>query len=319
MRYVGMVATVGFVLALPILLFTTNIRFLASDSGYLESGIRRHDAAESTGIALGELDYAVGAIVRYFEDDAETLRLLVFADGEEAALFSAEETIHMQDVKGLMRTIFRANEVSLGFVLAYVAGTVLWSGERSARGLAKETLAAVGVGAALGLAVGILAIVGFDSAWERMHEIIFTNDFWLLDPTTDRLIQMFPETFWQEATFIVVGLALGEAVVLIAVAGAYLWFTRPPRPETDEVDEAGEEDSGAEDTEEKDLSDEVEAPEGENAAEEPAGEDTPEDAPPADEEPSAAEDSAEERQKEPQPQPPPPQAQPPAEPGSGSS
>ena len=36
MRYIGMVATTGFVLALPILLFTTNIRFLASDTGFLE-------------------------------------------------------------------------------------------------------------------------------------------------------------------------------------------------------------------------------------------------------------------------------------------
>ncbi len=312
MRYLGMVATVGFVLALPILLFTTNIRFLASDSGYLEGGIRRHDAAEATGIALGELDYAVGAIVRYFEDDADTLRLLVFADGEEAALFSAEETIHMQDVKGLMRTIFRANEVSLGFVLAYVAGTVLWSGERSGRGLAKETLAAVGVGAALGLAVGILAIVGFDSAWERMHEIIFTNDFWLLDPTTDRLIQMFPEAFWQEATFIVVGLALGEAVVLIAVAGAYLWFTRTPRVESREAVAGAPETEGDDEAE---VSADDAAPGGEEAPGDPEAAENPPDA----EEPSGAGDSQETDQKEPQPQPPPPQAQPPAEPGSGSS
>ena len=127
MRYIGMVATAGFVLALPILLFTTNIRFLASDTGYLEGGLRRHDAAENTDIALGELDYAVASIVRYFEDDAETLRILVFTGGEETVLFSEEETIHMEDVKGLMRTIFRANEVALGFVLAYVAGAALWS------------------------------------------------------------------------------------------------------------------------------------------------------------------------------------------------
>ena len=313
MRYLGMVATVGFVLALPILLFTTNIRFLASDSGYLEGGLRRHDAAETTGIALGELDYAVGAIVRYFEDDADTLRLLVFADGEEAALFSADETIHMEDVKGLMRTIFRANEVSLGFVLAYVAGTVLWSGERSGRGLAKETLAAVGVGAALGIAVGILAIVGFDSAWERMHEIIFTNDFWLLDPTTDRLIQMFPETFWQEATFIVVGLALGEAVILIAVAGGYLWLTRPPRAERDEADEEAPEGEDVEDVSEGD-----ETPAEEDPSGEPAEEGGTADDPPRNEEPSEAEAPAEDDQKAPQPQPLPPQAQPPAEPSSGS-
>lgn len=43
MRYIGMVATAGFVIALPILLFTTNIRFLASDTGFLESSLRRHD------------------------------------------------------------------------------------------------------------------------------------------------------------------------------------------------------------------------------------------------------------------------------------
>ena len=291
MRYIGMVATTGFVLALPILLFTTNIRFLASDTGYLEGGLRRHDAAENTDIALGELDYAVASIVRYFEDDAETLRILVFTGGEETVLFSEEETIHMEDVKGLMRTIFRANEVALGFVLAYVAGAALWSGERSGRDLAKETLAAVGVGGAAGVFVGILAIVGFESAWERLHEIIFTNDFWLLDPSRDRLIQMFPESFWQEATFIVVGLALAEAVVLVAIAGGYLWFTRtPPRAEEDEPEE---EESTADGTDE----------------------DEPDESEP--EEPELVEDGPAEDQEE-QPQPPPPQAQPPPAPNPGS-
>ena len=290
MRYIGMVATAGFVLALPILLFTTNIRFLASDTGYLEGGLRRHDAAENTDIALGELDYAVASIVRYFEDDAETLRILVFTGGEETVLFSEEETIHMEDVKGLMRTIFRANEVALGFVLAYVAGAALWSGERSGRDLAKETLAAVGVGGAAGVFVGILAIVGFESAWERLHEIIFTNDFWLLDPSRDRLIQMFPESFWQEATFIVVGLALAEAVVLVAIAGGYLWFTRTPPVEGDEPEE---EESTADGTDE----------------------DQPDESQPG--EPELVEDGPAEDQEE-QPQAPPPQAQPPPAPNPGS-
>ena len=300
MRYASLLATAAFVLALPILLFTTNIRFLASDTGYLEGGLRRHDAAQNTGIALGELDYAVGAIVRYFEDDADTLRLLVFTDGEETALFSAEETLHMEDVKGLMRAIFRANEVALGFVIAYVAGAVLWSGERSGRDLAKATLAAVGVGAAVGIAVGVLAIVGFESAWERLHEIIFTNDLWLLDPRTDRLIQMFPESFWQEATFIVVGLALAEAVALVALAGAYLWFTRTPRANADEAEaeESGDDAAEAEEAEEEADDSDADAPREEDASE--------------------AEDGPAEAQA-PQPQPPPPQAQPPEAPAPGSS
>ena len=334
MRILPAIASVGFVLDVPILLFTTNIRFLASDTGYLEGGLRRHDAAENTGIALNELDYAVGAIVRYFEDDADTLRILVFTGGQETALFSEDETLHMEDVKGLMRAIFRANEVALGFVLAYVAATVLWAGERSGRTLAKETLAAVGAGALVGVAVGIVALVGFDGAWNQLHEILFTNDLWLLDPRTDRLIQMFPETFWAEATFIVVGMALAEAVVLVGAAGGYLWFTRPPRAEQDEPeeeatddDEAAEDEGEEDEVAESDESDEEEGAEVSEAVEDEPGEDSPEEEKsPEDEEPTdetqleevdeSAEDEGEDQEE--QPQPPPPQAQPPDAPNSGS-
>lgn len=330
MRILPAIASVGFVLAVPILLFTTNIRFLASDTGYLEGGLRRHDAAENTGIALNELDYAVGAIVRYFEDDADTLRILVFTGGQETALFSEDETLHMEDVKGLMRTIFRANEVALGFVLAYVAATVLWAGERSGRTLAKETLAAVGAGALVGVAVGIVALVGFDGAWNQLHEILFTNDLWLLDPRTDRLIQMFPETFWAEATFIVVGMALAEAVVLVGAAGGYLWFTRPPRVEQDEPEEeATDDDEAAEDEgEEEEVADSDENDAEEEGAEvSETVEDEPDEEGLGDERPTdemeleAVEQSAGEEEpeaQEAQPQPPPPQAQPPDEPNSGS-
>ncbi|MXY36247.1 MAG: TIGR01906 family membrane protein [Dehalococcoidia bacterium] len=330
MRILPAIASVGFVLAVPILLFTTNIRFLASDTGYLEGGLRRHDAAENTGIALNELDYAVGAIVRYFEDDADTLRILVFTGGQETALFSEDETLHMEDVKGLMRTIFRANEVALGFVLAYVAATVLWAGERSGRTLAKETLAAVGAGALVGVAVGIVALVGFDGAWNQLHEVLFTNDLWLLDPRTDRLIQMFPETFWAEATFIVVGMALAEAVVLVGAAGGYLWFTRPPRAEQDEQEEEGADDDEAAEDEGKeeevadsDDSDEEAVSEVSETVEDEPEEERLEDEEPTDEtEPEEVEDSAgdeeEAEDQAPQPQPPPPQAQPPDGPNSGS-
>ena len=332
-RILPVVASIGFVLALPILLFTTNIRFLASDTGYLEGGLRRHDAAENTGIALNELDYAVGAIVRYFEDDADTLRILVFTGGQETALFSEDETLHMEDVKGLMRAIFRANEVALGFVLAYVAATVLWAGERSGRHLAKETLAAVGVGALVGVAVGIVALVGFDGAWNQLHEILFTNDLWLLDPRTDRLIQMFPETFWAEATFIVVGMALAEAVVLVGGAGGYLWFTRPPRAEqADPEEEAGRdgeavegEESGGEEAAEggEAAGDEEEEEAVLDSGDDAREEEDPDEGGTADEtEPEEAEASARDEEgpgdQEEQPQPPPPQAQPPEAPNSGS-
>lgn len=234
LRFAASVASGAFILALPVLLFTSVIRILSTDTGFAERGLREHGAAATTGLTLIELDRAVAAIVRYFEDDAETLRVIVLDRGQERALFTEVETQHMRDVKALMRALFRANEASLAFVLAYAGAAVLWSGERSPRQLAKQTLAAVGAGATAALAVGLLAVaLGFDRFWSLFHEIAFTNDFWRLDPARDRLIQMYPESFWQEASLIAGGMALGAAAALAMLAGGWLWFTRPSRGEGD--------------------------------------------------------------------------------------
>ena len=230
LRFAASVASGAFILALPVLLFTSVIRILSTDTGFAERGLREHGAAATTGLTLIELDRAAAAIVRYFEDDAETLRVIVLDRGREQALFTEVETQHMRDVKALMRALFRANEASLAFVLAYAGAAVLWSGERSPRQLAKQTLAAVGAGATAALAVGLLALaMGFDRFWSLFHEIAFTNDFWRLDPARDRLIQMYPESFWQEASLIAGGMTLGAAAALAALAGGWLWFTRPSR------------------------------------------------------------------------------------------
>ncbi len=227
MRFIAPLTTVGFVLALPILLFTTNVRVLMSEVRFYERGLREYDAVATTGIALTELDRGSADIVHYFEDDAETLRIIVTEDGEEISLFNPQETIHMRDVKRLVRTVYRAHEVALGFVLLYIAGTVLWSAERSARQLARDTLVGVGVGGAVGLALGVLVIVGFDATWNQFHELVFPNDLWRLDPDTDHLIQMFPEAFWEEATLIVAALTLVQAGALVIWATVYLALSRP--------------------------------------------------------------------------------------------
>ncbi len=280
MRFAAHAATAAFTLALPVLLFTSAIRVLAVDTAFAERGLREHGAAAATGLALAELDRAAAAIVRYFEDDAETLRIIVSDGDGELALFNEVETQHMRDVKALMRALFRANEAALGFVLAYAGAAVLWSGERTVRQLAKRTLAAVGVGAAAALAVGAMALVlGFDRFWSQFHEIAFTNDFWRLDPSSDRLIQMYPEPFWQEASLIAGGLTLGAAAALAALAGACLWFTRPRRERGERAETASRSASAGE----------------------------------------AGIASGAIGDQEEQPQPPPPQAQPPPETGAGSN
>jgi len=84
--------------------------------------------------------------------------------------------------------------------------------------------------------VGVLAIAGFDSAWNQFHELVFSNDFWRLDPDTDRLIQMFPEAYWQESVFIIAAAIAIQGAFIAALVAVYLFVTRAEsRPRASQV------------------------------------------------------------------------------------
>lgn len=226
MKTFAFLATALYIVALPVFLVTANVRFVAGDSWFSKDGFRRHHVEATTQVSLTQLDAASDDITRYFEDDRSVLRIPVVIDGQETSLFNERETDHMRDVKTLMRGVFLLNEVSLAVLLLYAGLVVLWARERSPRDLARYSLFGVGLGVLLVGAVGVFAVTGFDAAWTRFHEIAFRNDLWELDPARDRLIQMFPEPFWEEMTYVVGALTLVEAFAVVATSALYLVFGR---------------------------------------------------------------------------------------------
>ncbi len=74
--------------------------------------------------------------------------------------------------------------------------------------------------------LGLGTLLNFDRLFLQFHLLSFANDFWLLDPTKDYLIMLFPEGFWFDAIFFGALAILGLALILGGVAGGYLWFTR---------------------------------------------------------------------------------------------
>lgn len=227
MRWLARAATAFYVIALPLFLITTNVRFLAGEVRLYERGFREYDASQRTGLALPELDRSARELIDYFENDSATLRILVTRDGEEISLYNQRETAHMKDVKSLMRAVFRVNEITLAYVLTYIVAIFLWAGSGSLRRLALETLGGIGVGVLIVGVVGGFAVVGFDATWTRFHQLFFSGGTWTFNPATDRLIQMFPEPFWQEETYILAALTLAEAVALTVASVALLVFAKP--------------------------------------------------------------------------------------------
>jgi integral membrane protein (TIGR01906 family) len=133
-----------------------------------------------------------------------------------APVLSDRERSHMRDVRGVFAGFFAL--VGLAAVVLVVAarratGTearrALWRGVSSgARGLA------------IGLAVvGAITVLAFDAAFEVFHRLFFSSGSYTFDPATDRLVQLFPMTFWSET-------AMAVGVVTLALALVTMWRAR---------------------------------------------------------------------------------------------
>jgi integral membrane protein (TIGR01906 family) len=224
------VASAIFIACIPVFLVLTNVRIAATEQAVYGYAFSTYNVPAVTGLDRAQLDRAGDEIVRYFTSGDPTSLLdirVTVAGGESQPLYNEREVIHMRDVKQLFQFFFRVHEVAFAYIVVYVAGVYLWSREQSLRRLARQAVTS-GIVTAVALGLAAMAmLVGFDQLFTAFHIVSFANDFWQLDPATDRLVQMFPMGFWFDVSIGVGVLSIVQGG-LVAVAGyAYLeWSER---------------------------------------------------------------------------------------------
>ena len=114
----------------------------------------------------------------------------------ERELFNQREVHHMRDVKGLVRGTYGVALVTALYLLGFVAAGYAKDRRAFYPNLARRCLQGGLLTLALVAAVGLFALVGFDTLFLLFHQISFANDLWQLDPRSDYLLIMFPLGFW---------------------------------------------------------------------------------------------------------------------------
>lgn len=133
------------------------------------------------------------------------------------AVLDERERGHMRNV----RSVF----VGL-WVLAAVSILVLIVASRRRDGAAAWRAARRGAFGLTGaiVIIGAVALVAFDALFELFHRIFFPAGSYTFDPTTERLVQLFPFQFWEETALVVgvaiIAIALGTAAVAGRRAGS---------------------------------------------------------------------------------------------------
>lgn len=221
MHYFWRTAAFLAALAAPVFLLTANLRLVAQSPWLYEYGFRTYDAPARTGLTTEQLLSAADQTRRYFLSDEEPLRVTIDRDGQPVSLYNEREVSHMADVKALFRLAQRIEELSSGYLLAFL-GLGLWLLKRRFLPYLLEAPFLGGIlTVALLLAAGAGALLDFNALFLQFHLISFANDLWQLDPARDRLIQMYPGAFFRDATMAVGGLTLLEGNLLWALAAAF--------------------------------------------------------------------------------------------------
>lgn len=144
-------------------------------------------------------------LARYLAGDKDALG--------ETELFNADEKAHMVDVYNIFAALRVIKNAAFALsVLLLVA--VYYNRQKYSRFRLRLGIAAGVILFFLPFAaVGAWAAVDFNGAFIKMHELLFSNDLWLMDPETDPMIRMLPEAFFMK---------LGLEAALKAAAAALI-------------------------------------------------------------------------------------------------
>lgn len=208
-----------FILCLPFLLLMASISGAVNCARLYQYGFEKYNVSQTTGIESAELKKAARGLIHYFNSGEEPINLTVMKDGKPFTLFNQREIVHLKDVKDLIHFGYRVLLGTFLYALAYVLYSLFW--RRDKRRLAQWLMWGGGLTIAIILALGLTAVLNFDQFFLQFHLLSFANDFWMLDPSRDYLIMLFPQGFWYDATLFI---ALGTlaVAVMMGVTGYFL-------------------------------------------------------------------------------------------------
>jgi integral membrane protein (TIGR01906 family) len=167
----------------------------------------RAEATAWTGYTTEELRTATDAILSdlVFGGDFDV-------NVADSPVLKGREQAHMSDVRTVFRGLWLLAAISIVVLIAATRRH-----DRGATWRAVRSGALVLTGGVVVL--GVISFVAFDQLFEMFHEIFFPPGSYLFDPTTDRLVQLFPFRFWDETSTVVGVVIIVIAIFVAVVAG----------------------------------------------------------------------------------------------------
>ena len=222
-RRVGSVAlTLGLGVICVLLLLTAVHRVGTDDALYFREQMRANILPEA-GISEGDLRLLDGRLAACLKGDETALDVAVRVFGVTQPAFNGTERAHMADCLYLFNLLRGARRRLIPWAIVLtLGGAWLLRDRRRARLCA--WLSPLIVLLPVGL-FALYAALDFDRAFTLFHRALFRNDLWLLDPATDLLIRICPESMFMHMGILIGVFSLTSILAVSAIAAGitFLW------------------------------------------------------------------------------------------------
>lgn len=216
--------TIGIVFSIClmiVLLFTSVEAAVYWTPGYFEKEYAKYHVPEAVSMSMEDLLHVTEEMMDYLKGEREDLHVVTTMGGVNREFFNAREIAHMKDVKGLFLGALSLRRACL-LIMAICLILLI---------LLKTTfhttfIKALCIGTALFflLFAGIAGIIAtdFTKYFILFHRIFFHNDFWMLDPSTDMLINIVPEGFFRDTVFYIGFLSISTILIILLISALIL-------------------------------------------------------------------------------------------------
>ena len=214
------------VICFPLLLISSALGIMVNNMGTYNYIIDKYRITLVTAIDEQQLGEIYQHWIDYYNYRTDTPQFeYKDKNGEYHQLLSEREMVHLQDVRGLMQLDYKV--ITFTSVLTIFSVLLMFFLDKNrwqyvARAIFRGSVLTVG----LFIIMIFLSICCFDQIFILFHQISFSNEFWILDPSRDYLIMMFPRGFFSDVVIIMSFAILAAAVICGGVSAAMLKWKR---------------------------------------------------------------------------------------------
>ncbi len=199
----------------PIFILLQIVEISAFDFKFYEKKYRQYNIEEVVDKDSEELMVITEDLLNYLRYKDSELRLK-----EE---YSERDLIHLIDVKFLFQRGFILKRISL--IISSIAIIMLHM--KNKKYLYNSFIYSSILYLSSVLVLFILYFIDFDKLFTYFHLVLFNNDYWILDPRKDFLIQIFPEGFFVDIFSKITLLFIGFMSIILIIS----YFTKGERKE----------------------------------------------------------------------------------------